>query len=82
MLEVVLRVGVPLEQILVTARELVLHLSQRLFQLGEMRSRAAGMLLDRAVHVDEELLLQEADARAVRERDRPAVGRVETGDDP
>ena len=47
-----------------------------------MGGRPARVGLDGPVHVDEQLLLQETDARAAREGHRTAVGRIETDDDP
>src|SRR5258708_20902123 len=81
-LEVMLRVGVSLEERGIAGRELVLHGPELLLELAEVFGRAAGVLLDRAVHVDEELLLQEADPGAAGERDRTTVRRVEARDDP
>ena len=79
---VVLRIRVALEQLRIAGRELVLHRAELLLERCEVRRRTPGMLLDRAVDVDEQLLLQESDARAAGERDRSAVRRVETGNDP
>src|SRR5690349_12838607 len=57
-LEVMLRVGVALQQLLIAGRELVLHRAKLGLELGEMGRRAAGMGLDGALDVDEQLLLQ------------------------
>src|SRR5258708_26414747 len=76
-LEVMLRVGVSLEERGIAGRELVLHRPELLLELAEVFGPAAGAYLDRAVHVDDELLLQEAHPGPAGERDPAAVRRVE-----
>src|SRR5258708_32300088 len=78
----VLRIGVPLEQLGVAARELVLHRAELLLELHKVLGGPAGVLLDGPIDVDEQLLLEEAHAGAARERDRAGIGCVEADDDP
>src|SRR5438552_11231370 len=80
-LEVMLRIGIAFERRRIAARDLVLETPQLALELTEMRGRATRVLDDRARRILEELLPQEADPGAARERDGAAVGRIETGRD-
>src|SRR5258708_22326311 len=59
-LEVMLRVGVSLEERGIAGRELVLHGAELLLELAEVFGRAAGVYLDRAVPLHEALPLPHA----------------------
>jgi hypothetical protein len=80
--EVVLQVRISLERFLVRVAEPVLELAQLGLALVEVRGRAAGVLLDGAGRVLEQLLAQEADAHAARVRDEAGVRLVEASAHP
>ena len=82
MIEAVLHVGVPLEEILVTGCQPWLQSAHFGFELAQVRRRAPRMLPDGPSGVGEHLLLEEADARAPGERDIPRIRRLETRRDP
>ena len=80
-LEVMLGIGIAFERRRIAARDLLLETPQLALELTEMRGRATRVLDDRARRILEELLPQETDPGAARERDGAAVGRIETGRD-
>jgi hypothetical protein len=81
MVEVVLDVGVALEHFGVAAREARLEIAHLRLELAQVRRGAARVVVDAARHVDEQLLLEEADARAARDRDVARVRVVTSGGD-
>ena len=81
MLETVLHVGVPLQQLSVTRAEAGLERTHLGFELAKVCSRATGVLFHVARRIGQQLLLQEPDARPARERDVAGVCGLEAGDD-
>src|SRR5712692_9462758 len=81
-LEVMLRVGVPLERLGLARRDLGFETLQLALELTQMRGRAARVLDHCARRVLEDLLPQEADPGTAGQGDRAAIGRVEARRDP
>jgi hypothetical protein len=80
-LELVLHLGIPLEELLVTGSETRLEFAHLGLELAEVRGRTARVLLDRPGRIGEDLLLHEPDARPASDRDVPGIGRLEPGGD-
>src|SRR5205823_5795413 len=80
-LELVLRLGIALEELLVTASQARLELAHLALEISQMRGRSKGMLFHRPDRIREDLLLHETDARTAREGHVACVGRFEAGSD-
>src|SRR5688500_4607498 len=78
----VLRVGIALEQLRISGRDLPFEIPQLALALAQVGSRTARVLDHRSGRLLEKLLAQEADPRAARVRDRAGIGRVEARRDP
>ena len=81
MLELVLRLGIALEQLLVAAAETGLQLAHFSLELAQMRGGSVRVLLYRPGGVRQNLLLHETDARSAGDRNVPAVRGFKTGCD-
>jgi len=80
-LEVMLQIGIARERRRIGIAEAMLQLAQLVLELAQMRGRAARVLVHGAGRGLEQLLAEEADARAAGVRNVAGVGLVEAGRD-
>ena len=76
-----LRLGIALEELLVTSSETRLELMHLGFELAEMRRRSARVLFDRSGRFEQNLLLHESDPGAASQGDISGVSRFQAGGD-
>src|SRR5712691_3831800 len=77
-LELMLRLRIPFEEVLVAASEAWLELVHLGFELAQVGGRSESVLLDRPGRVGEDLLLHEPNAGTASQGDIPRVRRLES----